>query len=194
MGSKHIQFIVETLHGHVASLSVHPYGCRVVQRALENCTEAQKTPLLEEITVVLDDLIRDQYGNYVVQHVLRHGQQRYVKRVIDAVRTNMIAFSRHKFASNVVEGCLRVGSPQQVASVVDATLANDEDGTCPLDTMMKDQFANYVVQRLLEKSKGEARVQLVAKIRDAAPMLRRYNYGKHILNRLAAITREKPSS
>ena len=52
------------------SLSTHPYGCRVIQRILEHCTQEQTTPILEELHQQTEQLIQDQYGNYVIQHVL----------------------------------------------------------------------------------------------------------------------------
>lgn len=52
------------------ALSTHPYGCRVIQRILEHCTQEQTAPILEELHQHTDQLIQDQYGNYVIQHVL----------------------------------------------------------------------------------------------------------------------------
>lgn len=51
-------------------MSTHPYGCRVIQRILEHCTQEQTTPILEELHQQTEQLIQDQYGNYVIQHVL----------------------------------------------------------------------------------------------------------------------------
>lgn len=54
----------------VFALSTHPYGCRVIQRILEHCTQEQTSPILEELHQHTEQLIQDQYGNYVIQHVL----------------------------------------------------------------------------------------------------------------------------
>ena len=37
----HIQFVIEAFSGQVYKLSTHPYGCRVIQRILEHCTDEQ---------------------------------------------------------------------------------------------------------------------------------------------------------
>ena len=37
LNSKNVLFIVESFIGHVYELATHPYGCRVIQRVLENC-------------------------------------------------------------------------------------------------------------------------------------------------------------
>jgi len=38
----HIQFIVDAFEGKCRDLAKHPYGCRVVQRVLEHCVDAQR--------------------------------------------------------------------------------------------------------------------------------------------------------
>ena len=39
--AKHIQFIIDGFNGQVYNLATHPYGCRVIQRMFEHCTENQ---------------------------------------------------------------------------------------------------------------------------------------------------------
>jgi len=47
--------------------------------------------------------------------------------------------------------------------------------------MMKDQFANYVIQKMLELVDGEQRELLIQKIKPHLPSLKKYTYGKHII-------------
>jgi hypothetical protein len=54
----------------IRELSCDPYGCRVIQRILENVDPNQRTAVLTEVFATLESLIQDQYGNYVVQHIL----------------------------------------------------------------------------------------------------------------------------
>jgi len=53
-----------------------------------------------------------------------------------------------------------------------------------LYTMMKDQFANYVVQRMIDVADPPQRKLLINKIRPHVAVLRKYTYGKHILAKL----------
>ena len=55
---------------------------------------------------------------------------------------------------------------------------------CALYIMMKDQFANYVVQRMIDVADPVQRKQLVVKLRPHVAILRKYTYGKHILAKL----------
>ena len=89
-----IRFIISAFYGHVVELSMHPYGCRVIQvtssflwfyhlfkkkyfakcilgyhqRVLEHCDdESTQNAMMEEIMQSVVTLAEDQYGNYVIQ-------------------------------------------------------------------------------------------------------------------------------
>lgn len=46
--------------------------------------------------------------------------------------------------------------------------------------MMKDQYANYVVQKMIDVSEPTQLKKLMNKIRPHMASLRKYTYGKHI--------------
>ena len=53
-----IQFIIDAFQGRVKELSSHPYGCRVVQRILEHCSNPQKSVILEELRQCCAELVQ----------------------------------------------------------------------------------------------------------------------------------------
>ena len=57
--------------------------------------------------------------------------------------------------------------------------------TSPLIAMMKDQFANYVVQKMLDVVDGEQKELLIAKIKPHLQSLKKYTYGKHLIAMLS---------
>ena len=64
-------------------------------------------------------------------------------------------------------------------------IMNDHDrAQCPLHQMMKDQYANYVVQKMIDVAEPTQRKILMHKIRPYCNTLRKYTYGKHILAKL----------
>jgi len=114
-----IDFIIDDVLANVASLSCHPYGCRVLQRILEHCVEPKKTRTLDEISKCHRQLLDDQYGNYVIQHVLQYGRHSDRDSILKiVVEGGLLALSKQKFASNVVEKLLKYGSPGQRNAIV----------------------------------------------------------------------------
>ncbi|BFZ21222.1 hypothetical protein BsWGS_24261 [Bradybaena similaris] len=183
---KYLQFIIDAFKGQVFNLSTHPYGCRVIQRILEHCTPEQTTPVLEELHENTERLVQDQYGNYVIQHVLEHGRMEDKSKIVNTIRGKVLLLSQHKFASNVVEKCVSHSSRQERAMLIEE-VCNMGDGYghhSALYSMMKDQFANYVVQKMIDVAEQPQRKVLMHKIRPHIATLRKYTYGKHILAKL----------
>ncbi|KAH8310045.1 hypothetical protein KR044_011151, partial [Drosophila immigrans] len=172
-----LQFVINAFKGQVYSLSTHPYGCRVIQRILEHCTAEQTTPILDELHEHTEQLIQDQYGNYVIQHVLEHGKQEDKSILINSVRGKVLVLSQHKFASNVVEKCVTHATRGERTGLIDEVCTFNDNA---LHVMMKDQYANYVVQKMIDVSEPTQLKKLMTKIRPHMAALRKYTYGKHI--------------
>ncbi|KAH3761493.1 Pumilio1 in complex with Cyclinb reverse Rna [Pelomyxa schiedti] len=180
---EHIQFIVDSFRGQVGNLAQHPYGCRVIQRILEHCSEVQTRPILEELLNYIPILVQDQYGNYVIQHILEHGQPDQKSRIISQLAGQYVQLSQHKFASNVVEKCVQFANPSERSALIMELLGPRQDGA-PMLIMVKDAFANYVVQKLLDIATEDQRDILISKIKPHIPALRKVTYAKHIITRI----------
>lgn len=177
---KHVQFIYEDLMDHTLDLARHTYGCRVVQRILEFGDEKTKRELVTELKALIDRLVEDQYGNYVVQHIVDHGPAEDRDWVLDQLMSRLVTLSSHKYASNVVEKCFLRGTPRQRSAMITAILEIDSYGVPSVVTMIRDQYANYVVQKMLDNATGEDRRRLVAAIKPHIPTIKRNFYGKHL--------------
>ncbi|OIW20672.1 hypothetical protein TanjilG_19737 [Lupinus angustifolius] len=182
--TKQIGFIISAFRGQVSNLSMHPYGCRVIQRVLEHCTdEVQCQFIVDEILESVCSLAQDQYGNYVTQHVLERGNHQERSQIISKLSGHVVQLSQHKFASNVVEKCLEYGDANERELLIAEIVGQDEQNDNLL-IMMKDQFANYVVQKVFDMCSENQRAKLLSCIRIHAHALKKYTYGKHIVSRL----------
>lgn len=189
VNASRLQFIIDALvpagdNMTVCSLSTHPYGCRVIQRVLEHCTDEQKRPVLEQLHKHIKELIVDQYGNYVIQHVIEHGSLEDRDRIVNQIKGEVLLFAQHKFASNVIEKCLTCGEAHHKNALITEVCGNPNDIVTPLLLMMKDQFANYVVQKMLDVADSALRKKMMLAIKPHIPALRKFNYGKHIITKL----------
>lgn len=180
---ENIQFIIDAFHSQVYNLATHPYGCRVIQRIFENCTNEHDS-LLEELHHFTINLIQDQYGNYVIQHVLEHGKPEDKSLVISKVMGQILTLSKHKFASNVIEKCVTNGTKAERQKMIDEVIQVKPDGSSDLISMMKDQFANYVVQKMLDVVDKDQHDLLISKIKPHLQSLKKFTYGKHLIQRL----------
>jgi hypothetical protein len=168
-------------------MSRHTYGCRVIQRLIEHCLVDQLQELLAEIVDEVEDLAKDEYGNYVIQTMAERSDTPHRERVIDIMCEKILELSCNKYASNCAEKALVYSNGEQRVRVIGAILGEPGDENPPLLVMMRDRYANYIVQRTIELSEGEQKDQLYSRLKDQVPSLRRFTYGKHIINSMAKI-------
>eukprot|EP00980_Cylindrotheca_fusiformis_P029582 scaffold23539_cov137-Cylindrotheca_fusiformis.AAC.7 len=219
--TEQIDFIVDDVLRNVISLSCHPYGCRVLQRIVEHCIEPEKNMALNEIKKHHRTLLGDQYGNYVIQHVLQFGRCIDRDSILQIVIENgLLLLSTQKFASNVVEKLLKFGNDDQRRAVVREMLKHVDESTggapqsndmqnCSVALLMvRDPYANYVVQTTLDViSDSEEKRLLLAELNSHSAELVRifftisrmttvphdvlliqksYTFAKHIVMKLEA--------
>ncbi|KAI1661896.1 ARM repeat-containing protein [Daldinia decipiens] len=193
-----IPFIMDAFQNQIESLASHNYGCRVIQRILEYGTEAEKKSLMTDLHACAAKLITDQYGNYVTQHIIAQGEPEDRQKIIQLVLQKLIIFSKHKFASNVVEKSIEYGTTEDRRAIRCQITALHSDGTSPLQLMMKDQFGNYVIQKLMQHLEGPDRESFIEEMRPHFANLKKYSTGRQItaLDRLmsASSTATSPTT
>lgn len=143
-----LDFIFESFRGRVKELACHTCACRVLQKAMDR-SEDVRISVIEEALPHARDLTNDQFGNYVIQHALETGRPEDRTRVINSVLGSVVHLSKQKYASNVVEKCTQYGTPEEVLKIEAEMTATGPDGRTFLHSMIVDQYANYVVRKLL---------------------------------------------
>ncbi|CAE7765022.1 APUM5 [Symbiodinium pilosum] len=103
-------FIADELLGNGARFARHRFGCRIMCRLLEHCSNADGTrklvdEVLEDLSEALD-LCRHNFGHHVVQSVLEHGDSRYKELIAEVLQSDLFANASHRSASYVVESAL----------------------------------------------------------------------------------------
>ena len=126
-------------------------------------------------------LVKDQYGNYVVQHVLEHSKPKYKILIVRQFKGLVVPLSTHKFASNVIERCYKNGGKKERQDIVDEITGKTTEKTSPIFDMMNDQYANYVVQKIIELSDENQRNSIIDTIKANLGLVKKLTYGKHIV-------------
>ncbi|KAI6813032.1 putative Pumilio like protein [Hortaea werneckii] len=180
-----IGFIIDAFRGQVQHLSIHPYGCRVIQRCLERCDTPSKSTIMVELMDGIQGMISDQYGNYVVQHVVSKDEGQGRQRVLQIVLRGLEGYSKHKFASNVVEKCLEQADDtwrrQVVYTLADCSQRRVE-GDGFLASMIKDNYGNYVIQKLLDTLSSDDFAFFVELLQPAVNQAKRTGCGKQLMS------------
>jgi mRNA-binding protein PUF3 len=80
----------------------------------------------------------------------------------------------------VVEKSIQYGTDEQRRAIVSQLTTTHSDGPSPLELMMKDQYGNYVIQKLLGQLKGAERDEFVENMKPYLLQLKKFNFGKQI--------------
>jgi pumilio RNA-binding family len=99
--------------------------------------------------------------------------------------SHVLQLSRHKFSSNVIEKCCIHGDDADRDVILDDVIGKGDNS--PLVQMVRDQYGNYVIQRLLEVTNVMQRNRLIANIVERVPNLRKLNFGKHIIAKIEKV-------
>ena len=99
---------------------------------------------------------------------------------MSAVNGRVVMLSQHKFASNVVEKCVSNATCQQRTRLISEICADESS----LGSMIKDQYGNYVVQKMIETAGEPDLAVLMSKIKSHCNSLHKFSYGKYILAKL----------
>ena len=82
-----------------------------------------------------------------MQHIIEHGREEDRARTIALVTSQLVNFSKHKFASNVVEDSIQSSSKEERQRIVATVTTFDHKGQSPLQSLITDQYGNYVIRR-----------------------------------------------
>uniref|UniRef100_A0A914IH34 PUM-HD domain-containing protein n=1 Tax=Globodera rostochiensis TaxID=31243 RepID=A0A914IH34_GLORO len=169
--------IVRSLHEkvlpNVTSLSLHEYGNLVIQRLLEHCTEHQKRPVLEELLDNVLSLVTDKHGSFVIELVLEHGRPEDRERIVSSLQGDILKNIHRKCICSIIEKCLIFGTTEQKNALIDQVCADDGTGKTPLLQMMKQQFANDVVVKMVDGADSAHRDKMMFAIEEHIPALLR---------------------
>ncbi|MCJ1307225.1 hypothetical protein MMC25_000871 [Agyrium rufum] len=173
------QFIFDAVGDNCVTVGTHRHGCCVLQRCIDHASGYQRAELIRRITEKAFELVQDPFGNYVLQYIVDLNEPLFTNPLCLAFRGRVPVLSKQKFSSNVVEKCLRGAEPEVTALLIVEMLDSIE-----LEKMLRDSFANYVVQTALDYADSNTRNQLVEAIKPIIPAIRSTPYGRRIQSKI----------
>jgi len=182
MSDRNKQFIYDSIVENCINIATHKHGCCVIQRCLDFASKKQKIELSSVVAENAYELVKDQYGNYVVQYVLemKDTEQKIKQRIADELTQDIIELSKQKFSSNVVEKCLQSGI-LSIRKQFMNLLMNDEI----LIEVVRDKFANYVLQRFLANGNEEEKSNILQTVINNADIIKNDPFGGKIYAKIS---------
>lgn len=181
LSSLDAQFIFDAVGNSCVEVGTHRHGCCVLQRCIDHASGDQKIILIQRITEHAVTLVQDPFGNYVVQYIIDLNELMFTEPAVQKFRGRITQLSRHKFSSNVIEKCLRCASDESKDLIVEELLVPGE-----MERLIRDSYANYVVQTALEHATSYMKKQMVEAIRPILPSVRQTPYGRKIQAKVSA--------
>jgi hypothetical protein len=181
LSARDAQFIFDAVGNNCVEVGTHRHGCCVLQRCIDHASGDQKDWLIGKITENAVALVQDPFGNYVVQYIIDLNEPKYTEPIVIQFRGRISVLSRHKFSSNVIEKCLRCSNDASKDLIAEELLTPGE-----MDRLLRDSFANYVVQTALEYATHFMKHRLIENIRPLLPGIRSTPYGRRIQAKVQA--------
>lgn len=181
LSSTDSQFIIDAVSNNCVTVGTHRHGCCVLQRCIDHSSDTQKRQLITQIIENSFVLVQDPYGNYVIQYVLELGILEYSESLIQQFLGQTCVLSMQKFSSNVIEKCLRIALPETKQQLIEELV-----GSPFLDSLLRDSYANYVIQTTLEYADSATKDLILQSIIPILPSIRNTPYGRKIISKLAA--------
>ncbi|KAJ5239413.1 hypothetical protein N7468_004032 [Penicillium chermesinum] len=175
------EFIYDAVGSNCVTVGTHRHGCCVLQRCIDHASGDQKARLIAQITANSFALVQDPFGNYVVQYILDLAEPNFTTPLCRNFAGNIPALSKQKFSSNVIEKCLRTADPHIRREMVEEMLSGNE-----LEKMLRDSFANYVIQTAMDYSDADTRNHITEAVRPILPSIRQTPHGRRIAGKIMA--------
>lgn len=133
--------------GQVYSMCKDQYGCRFLQKKLEEKEHSFEAVniIFHEVYEHMVELMTDPFGNYLCQKLIEHCDEKQQLAIVQKVAPKLVEISRNMHGTRAVQKmieCLR--TPSQVQLVVHALQSN-------VVTLIRDLNGNHVIQRCLNR-------------------------------------------
>jgi len=183
-----INLIIDACQGNIAQLAQNVYGCRIVQKLLQHAPAQQRPPLVRKIIDRTVVLAYNSFGNYVIQFLLENDQDSR-KEIVALIYKDFLKLSTNKYGSNVVEKCII--HSDEVDRELFCNFLLRKSPKSPLIDMMKNEFGNYVVQKLIDFANVSQLYRIYDFMNSLDMRMSSFPFGKYIQSHIDKVIKQK---
>jgi hypothetical protein len=151
---EYVDFIYTYIFDNFLYLTNNSNGIYIIKKIL---TFVQKKNLHEKLKSIVKKnaifLIKQSYGNFVIQVIIENWED--YKEITDLFKGNFFALSLEKYASNVIERCI-----EKDKEILENYINEIIENKC-ISNVMKSNYGNYVVQKVIKLAEGENKKKFV---------------------------------
>jgi len=149
MPADSLNFVVNELAAYPkgwVAVARHRFGCRVIERLLEHCSQEMTEMLMLAVVADAHTLCCHPFGNYVIQHVLEYGSPAHRSQVVAAlIEADVVALAQHRMACNVIEKALENCGSKEQQALAQAILSVPPS----LVSLRCSRYGRHVVRQLI---------------------------------------------
>lgn len=176
----HLLFVIENSR----ELALSRHGCRVVQKALEVASGADRDALLATWQNHVIELYESPHGNYVLAKAVEVLPRNKLTFIVSALKGRGLTVSKHRNGCRVVCRLIEHASEEEVGDLLDEILPDSE-------FLAKHQYGNYVISMLLEQGSPARRAAVLEKLLPSIPQLAQHRFGSLVIQKLLDFCHEE---
>ena len=135
---------LDELTGHIYAIAKDQYGCRLLQRMLDEQQPAGLCDLVfSECYEHINELMTDAFGNYLMQKLIEHCHESQRVAIIGRAAADLVAIALNMHGTRAVQKMVETVTTAKEVEVVIAALRSS------VVTLIKDLNGNHVIQRCL---------------------------------------------
>jgi hypothetical protein len=184
--AKPLSRLTEKVRGQLVQLSCQTYGCRVMQKALENMRAADRVTIIHELDGKVVECVFDQNANHVVQKVVEVCPAD-AQFIVDAFIPDLGELACHAYGCRVLqrtfEKCHDVPEVN-VRPLMEAVLARVSEFTI-------HQYGNYVVQHAMLNAPDDLRHRFVTQLTPQLYALSCSKFASNVAERIVTTATEE---
>jgi pumilio RNA-binding family len=128
----------------ILELSLHMYGCRVLQKVLDSVEFDQRRMIASEFRNNVEKAVEDQNGNHVIQKCIEILPYNDIVFIVDALKDNTVHWAEHQYGCRVIQKIIEYCPKENILKVFDLIIRNSIE-------ISQKSYGNYVIQHILDK-------------------------------------------
>ena len=134
-------FIINSLKNNIYELTLHLYGCRVVEEIISILDDCYL--ITKELKPFYLKCIEDKNGNHVIQKLIEYLKEEELDDVYLVTINSMKSLSKHQYGCRIIQKLLKYCNNTQINEMLKKIFQN-------INELIRNQYGNYVIQYILE--------------------------------------------